>query len=160
MHAGIMHLAGNVYFLIVFGRIVEAAWGAPRFAALYLSGGLLAALAHWAVYPDSTLPLIGASGAIAALMGAVAAAFPSAPVNLCGFIGPLFAAGVRRVTVPAGTALLVWFIYQSLMFVLASESDVVAWVTHLAGFTVGALAAAAGPKQRGVRRQREDDDDY
>ena len=159
MHAGIMHLAGNVYFLIVFGRIVEAAWGPLRFAALYLAGGLLASLAHWAVYPDSTLPVIGASGAIAALMGAVAVAFPSARMNLFAFLGPLFAAGMQSVTVPAGTALLAWFIYQSLMFALAPEPDGVAWVTHLAGFAVGALAAAAGPNKHGLRRQREDVDD-
>ena len=152
MYAGIMHLAGNVYFLVAFGRIVEAAWGALKFAALYLSGGMLAGLAHWAVYPDSTLPLLGASGAIAALMGTVAVAFPTAQVNLFGFFGPLFAASMKSVDVPAGTVLLAWFIYQSLMFALAAESDGVAWVTHLAGLAVGALAAAGQKKRRGPHR--------
>ncbi len=117
---------------------------------------MLAGLAHWAVYPDSILPLLGASGAIAALMGAVAVACPSAQVNLFGFFGPLFAASMKSVAVPAGTVLLVWFIYQSFMFFLASGPDGVAWVTHLAGFAVGALAAAGNGKRARRPRRRDD----
>jgi membrane associated rhomboid family serine protease len=150
LHAGFSHLAGNVYFLVVFGRIIEGAWGAFRFTALYLSAGLIAGLAHWAVYPDSTLPLIGASGAIAALMGAVAVGFPAVQVNLLGFFGPFLAAGMGNVSVSAGVILTIWFTYQSLMFLGGTESSGVAWTAHVFGFIIGAIAGARLKKKEAV----------
>lgn len=150
LHAGIWHLGGNMYFLGVFGNIIETEWGTKKFIALYAGGGLLASLAHWAVFSDSPVPLIGASGAIAALMGAVAVAFPSEKVNLFGFLGPLFAFGQRNVDAPAGVVLLLWFLYQWWMFLGPAETQGVAWAVHVIGFIAGAATAARHRKQHTI----------
>jgi membrane associated rhomboid family serine protease len=94
LHAGLSHLAGNFYFLVVFRRL-------PPHRALP-DRRSDARLGHWAVYPDSTLPLIEDSGAIAALMGAVAVGFPTVRVNLLGFFGLFLAVTVSSVADFAG----------------------------------------------------------
>ena len=81
MHAGWMHLGGNVWFLWIFGNNVEDHLGPVKYLLFYLAGGIVASVAHVAVQPDSTIPVVGASGAVAAVMGAYGVWFPNAPIR-------------------------------------------------------------------------------
>jgi membrane associated rhomboid family serine protease len=127
MHGSFMHLAGNMLFLWVFGNNIEDRLGRIRFVIFYLLGGLVAALAHILVEPSSTVPVVGASGAIAAVMGAYLVWFPRAPVLT--LIPPFFVLPIR-----ARWFLVIWFAFQ---FVTDPNSGV-AWVAHVAGFLFGA----------------------
>src|SRR5262249_49364054 len=80
LHANTQHLFGNLLFLFVFGNDIEHRWGRLRFLLLYLVGGLVAAFAHVLLHPNSTVPMVGASGAIAAVMGAYVVCYPSTRV--------------------------------------------------------------------------------
>jgi membrane associated rhomboid family serine protease len=135
LHGSILHLAGNMLFLWVFGNNIEDHLGHGMYLAFYLAGGLVAAIAHIAVQPDSTLPVVGASGAIAAVMGAYLVWFPRARVTslIILIVIPIVAA------VPAMWLLSLWFVSQ---FFTAPDSSV-AWVAHVAGFIFGALVALA-----------------
>src|SRR5215211_980130 len=138
MHGSFMHLAGNMLFLWVFGNNIEDRLGHVRFAVFYLAGGILAALAHILVEPSSTVPVVGASGAIAAVMGAYLVWFPRAPVLT--FILPFFLVPIR-----ARWFLLIWFAFQF----LTDPNSGVAWVAHVAGFLFGAavgLLVRANPR--------------
>ena len=127
MHGGLLHLGGNMLFLWIFGNNVEDRLGRLGFAAFYLVGGIVATLAHVAVSRDSTVPSIGASGAIAAVMGAYLIWFPNARVRtIVIFV---------LVNVPAKVVLGVWFVLQ--FFTDPNES--VAWMAHVGGFTFGVL---------------------
>jgi membrane associated rhomboid family serine protease len=127
MHGSFMHLAGNMLFLWVFGNNIEDRLGHIRFLIFYLAGGLVAALAHVLVEPSSTVPVVGASGAIAAVMGAYLVWFPRAPVLT--FIPPFFVLPIR-----ARWFLVIWFGFQF----LTDPNSGVAWVAHVAGFLFGA----------------------
>lgn len=129
LHGGLMHLGGNMLYLWIFGNNIEDALGHFRFIAFYLIGGVLAALAHVAVEPSSTIPMIGASGAIAAVLGAYLVLYPRA--NVVVFIFLLFY--IRLVKVPAVLVLMVWYFFQ----VLGAGGEGVAWMAHVGGFVVG-----------------------
>ncbi len=133
LHAGLLHLAGNALFLWVFGNNIEDRLGHVPFLAFYLLGGIAATGTHIAVQPSSTVPVVGASGAIAAVMGAYLVAFPRAPVRT------LFALGIFFFVqdVPAAVLLAFWFISQ---FFVGADSSV-AWAAHVGGFVFGALVA-------------------
>jgi membrane associated rhomboid family serine protease len=138
MHGGIMHLFGNMLFLWVFGNNIEDRLGHVRFLIFYLAGGMVAALAHILVEPSSTVPVVGASGAIAAVMGAYLVWFPRAPVLT--FIPPFFVLPIR-----ARWFLVIWFVFQF----LTDPNSGVAWVAHVAGFLFGAavgLLVRANPR--------------
>ena len=127
LHGSLLHLGGNMLFLWIFGNNVEDRLGRLGFAAFYLVGGIVATLAHVAVSRDSTVPSIGASGAIAAVMGAYLIWFPNARVRtIVIFV---------LVNVPAKVVLGVWFVLQ--FFTDPNES--VAWMAHVGGFTFGVL---------------------
>ena len=128
LHGNLLHLAGNMWFLWIFGNNVEEAFGHLGFAALYLGAGIVATLGFVALNTGDTTPLIGASGAIAGILGAYAVLFPRHPV-----IALLF---VTLIPVPAGLFLLLWFLGQ---FAVAESG--VAWEAHVVGFLAGALVA-------------------
>jgi len=142
LHGGFFHILSNMWFLWVFGDNVEDRMGHGRFLLFYLLGGVAAALAQGLFMPASPVPMIGASGAVSAVLGAYYALFPRAyVVSLVPFIFPLF------VTFPAGVYLGYWAFLQLLQGLMGLPG--VAWWAHLGGFLFGALA---GPRL--VRRWR------
>jgi len=130
LHGGIAHLLFNMWSLWIFGNNVEEAFGALGYLAFYLAAGVAATAGFVALNPDLTVPLVGASGAIAGVMGAYLVLFPTHRV-LTLFIFYL-------VAVPAVLFLGIWFVSQ---FALASESSGVAWEAHVFGFLFGAVLA-------------------
>jgi membrane associated rhomboid family serine protease len=132
LHRSITHLFGNMLFLWVFGATLEAERGWRRYLLLYLVGGVLATAAHVAVDPNSTVPVVGASGAIAAVMGAYFVLWPSARLKTIIWFGPFL---LRKVK--AFWLLLIWFASQFL--ILASGDSGTAWAAHVGGFAFGVL---------------------
>jgi len=138
VHAGWLHIIGNMLYLWIFGNNVEDAMGHLRFALFYLLCGLAASAAQIAVNIDSPVPNIGASGAIAGVLGAYLVLFPRARVVSLVTLGYF----VRLVRVPAVLVLGLWIVVQ-LFSGLASlgmpEVGGVAWFAHLGGLLVGLL---------------------
>jgi len=138
MHGGWFHLIGNMWFLWLFGPNVEDVMGAGRYTVFYLLAGLAAAAGQVIADPASTLPMVGASGAISGIMGAYMVLFPTVRVHLWIFLG-IFA---TRVNVPAWVMLGYWFVLQVLganVSALEAEGGGVAFIAHTAGFIAGAL---------------------
>lgn len=131
-HANILHLAGNMFFLWMFGDNVEDRLGRSAYAIFYLVGGIAAAIGHVLSNTGSIVPVVGASGAIAAVMGAYLVQSPRA--RLTAVFLPLFFLPFR---IPAWIFLLEWLILQ---FFTSADSGV-AWVAHVAGFATGAVLA-------------------
>jgi rhomboid family protein len=129
LHGGILHLAGNLLFLWVFGNNVEDRLGKVGFLLFYLAGGIVATAAHIAVGASSTVPVVGASGAIAAVMGAYLVWFPNAPVRTLFFI--------TIIDVRAKWLLGIWFVLQF----FTDPNEGVAWTAHVGGFAFGVLVA-------------------
>ena len=129
LHGGIAHLLFNMWSLWIFGNNVEEAFGTLGYLLFYLAAGIAATAGFVAVNPDLTVPLIGASGAIAGVMGAYLVLFPDHRVMTLIFF--------YVVAVPAILFLGVWFVSQ---FALASEETGVAWEAHVAGFLFGIVA--------------------
>jgi membrane associated rhomboid family serine protease len=129
LHGGFMHLLGNMWFLWVFGDNVEEALGPIRFAIFYFVAGTLGALAQIFAMPGSTVPMIGASGAIAGALGAYVMLYPRARVETLVMIPLLWPV----VQVRAWVFLGVWFLGQ---FLLPMGSGV-AWMAHVGGFISG-----------------------
>lgn len=136
MHGSWMHLIGNMWFLALFGPSLEDRLGPIPFLLFYLVGGFLAATCHWAIDPSSLSPVIGASGAVAALLGAYAITWPWVRVQTLIFL-VIF---VTIIDVPALFVLGAWFLMQ-LAEVHANiglnTSGGVAWWAHIGGFLVG-----------------------
>lgn len=128
LHAGVLHLAANMVYLRLFGGAIEAALGHRRFALLYFVGGAAAGLAYAAVEPGSTVPMIGASGAVSAVLGAYLVLYPRTSAYALPF-------GRRPVAVRAGWLLASWFVLQ-LVNVLGPPGGV-AWTAHVGGFLAG-----------------------
>jgi membrane associated rhomboid family serine protease len=137
LHGSILHLAGNLLFLWIFGNNVEDHLGPVRFVVFYVLGGAVATLTHVALNVESTIPMVGASGAIAAVMGAYLAWFPDAPVRTL-----LTAFFIMVVRIRAKWVLGIWFLLQF----LTSPNSGVAW----AGWRCG-RARRRGPSS-GVAR--------
>ncbi|HUL70916.1 MAG TPA: rhomboid family intramembrane serine protease [Gemmatimonadales bacterium] len=137
MHGGWLHLIGNMWFLWVFGNNIEDSMGHFRFLIFYLLCGLLAAGTQVAVQPSSAIPMVGASGAISAVMGAYIVLYPRVKVHMLIFLG-IF---VTTVQVPAVWMLGYWFLLQIVGGIpaLASESGGVAFWAHAGGFIAGAI---------------------
>jgi len=132
LHGSLLHIGGNMLFLWVFGNNIEDKMGPVAYAVFYLLSGVVATLAHVAVQPDSTVPLIGASGAVAGVMGAYLVLFPRVRIRTVFIV---FLILIRDI--PAMWLLLAWFVLQ---FFTGNESGV-AWVAHVGGFVFGALVA-------------------
>jgi len=142
LHGSLLHLGGNMLFLWIFGNNIEDHMGATRYLGFYVLGGIVAAIAHIAVQPDSTVPIVGASGAIAAVMGAYLVWFPQAPIKtIIIFYFILFR------DISAKWLLGFWFVSQ--FFINPNEG--VAWMAHVGGFVFGVLVALAVKASGGIR---------
>ncbi len=134
LHGGFMHLAGNMLYLWIFGNNVEDSMGHVRFVIFYLLCGVAAALAQAWPNPDSTIPMIGASGAISGVLGAYLLLFPRARVLVLIPLG----AFSRIVYVPAMFVLGFWFVLQLISTALTEGGQGgVAWGAHIGGFVAG-----------------------
>jgi membrane associated rhomboid family serine protease len=152
MHGGWFHLIGNMWFLWLFGRNVEDVMGHCRFAAFYLLAGLVAAASQVLTDPTSSLPMVGASGAISGVMGAYVVLFPTVRVHLWIFLGII----VTRVNVPAYLMLGYWFLLQVLgtqVSALQAQGGGVAFAAHTGGFIAGALLVAVFKDRRLLARR-------
>lgn len=148
LHGGVMHLLGNMLYLWIFGNNVEDAMGRLGFLAFYGLVGLLASLAQVLADVQSTLPGIGASGAIAGVLAAYLVLFPKARVSTLIPLGPF----IRVSELPAIVVLGFWFVLQFLNSVLAfgvSQNGGVAWFAHIGGFVAGlVLVRLFAPRRR------------
>lgn len=138
LHGGWLHFISNMWILIIFGDNVEDRMGPLGFLAFYLLGGVAAGLLQFAVVPDSSIPTLGASGAIAAVMGAYIILFPKARVVT---LIPLFFF-FTTVDIPAFLYLGIWFVTQFFSGVAALGQVTmggVAWWAHIGGFVFGVL---------------------
>ena len=129
LHGSLLHIGGNMLFLWIFGNNVEDRMGWIGYPIFYVVAGVVAAATQFAVTPSSTIPIIGASGAIAGVMGAYLVLFPRARI-----LGLIFIIPVR---IQAFWFLGFWFVLQF----FTSPSSGVAWVAHVGGFIFGALVA-------------------
>ncbi len=127
LHGGVAHLGFNLLFLWIFGNNIEDRLGHAMFLAFYLTGGIAATMGHILAQPTSTIAVVGASGAIAAVMGAYLVWFPDAPIRTLVFL--------VLVDIRARWFLIAWFIIQF----FTSPDAGVAWVAHVAGFAYGVL---------------------
>lgn len=137
MHGSWMHLLGNMWFLWIFGNNVEDRLGHLPFLILYLAGGLLATACHvWMLKGGGFVPVVGASGAVAVVLGAYAVTYPFARVKTLALLIIIFTV----IEVPAILVLGFWFLMQ---MAYAAKIDPmgggVAWWAHIGGFAVGAI---------------------
>lgn len=140
MHAGLAHIAGNMLYLWIFGDNVEDSLGTVRYLALYLVGGVVASLTHLLTNPGSQVPTVGASGAIAAVLGAYLVLYPQSRIVTAIPFGRF----MRVTTVPALIVLGFWFVLQLFSGVLSlGGPDVggVAFWAHVGGFVAGIVIA-------------------
>jgi len=136
LHGGLLHLAGNMLFLWIFGNNIEDAMGRFRFIVFYLLCGMVAAVSHAMTNTQSLVPMIGASGAISGVLGAYLVLYPKARV-LTLFILGFF---VRLIEVPAIVVLGFWFVFQFLnALVTQGGGGGVAWYAHIGGFLAGMM---------------------
>ncbi|HUZ74655.1 MAG TPA: rhomboid family intramembrane serine protease [Stellaceae bacterium] len=147
IHGGWIHLLGNMLYLWLFGKATETALGPVRFAVFYLVCGTIAALTQALVAPASTVPMIGASGAIAGVLGAYLILHPRGNVVVLIWIIII----VRLITVPAVILLGLWFLLQlmSALSAPAGEPGVAVWA-HVGGFIAG-MVLVPFVRRRGVR---------
>ncbi len=140
LHGGWMHFLGNMWFLYIFGDNVEDRLGHIGYSLLYLGTGVAAGLTHYLSARYSPVPTIGASGAIAGVMGAYALLYPHARVLA---VLPLFVF-IQTFVLPAPIFLGIWFLLQTFSGITSITGDQttgVAWWAHIGGFVVGALVA-------------------
>lgn len=149
LHADIWHFAGNMLFLWAFGSSVENATGHVRFVILYLLCGLAAGYGQALADPGSTIPVVGASGAISGIMAAYLLVYPFTRVRVGMFLGLRFVV----IRVPALVVIVGWIAVQAWEMIAASasgEDDGVAWTAHVAGFLAGLLLIAV-LRRKGVK---------
>ena len=133
LHGGVAHLIANMVALFVFGALVEDRLHHIRFTILLLVSGIAAALLQGAMFPESTTALIGASGAIAGVMGAYLVLYPRNRITL---LTPIF----LPVKLRAWVIIVVWVVVQVFMSQSADADSGVAWWAHIGGFIVGVVA--------------------
>jgi membrane associated rhomboid family serine protease len=141
-HAGLLHLGGNMLFLYIFGNNVEDAMGKVRFVIFYLLGGIAALALQTAVDPSSVVPTLGASGAIAAVLGGYILIYPRARVLTLVFLFVFF----TFIEIPAFFFLFIWFAQQAIFGAIGLTNGQhgggggVAYFAHVGGFAFGLLA--------------------
>jgi membrane associated rhomboid family serine protease len=149
LHGGWLHIGGNMLFLWIFGNNVEDRMGSLGYLAFYLLGGLAAAALQVALAAGSTIPSVGASGAIAAVLGAYLVLFPRARV-----LTVVFFFLITIIELPAVAVLGFWFVLQLFSGIGQLGSEVnsgVAYAAHVGGFVFGVLVALALFRRRGRR---------
>jgi membrane associated rhomboid family serine protease len=152
MHAGWIHILGNMLFFWVFGPEIEDVMGPLRYLTFYLLGGLVASVAQILIDPTSTIPNLGASGAIAGVMGAFLITYPRDRIRTIIFLGWF----VQIAFIPAILLVGIWFLIQffSEFGALAQvQSGGVAYMAHIGGFIFGALTARLFESRRRRRQQ-------
>ena len=141
LHGGWAHMIGNVWYLWIFGDNVEDRLGSLRFLLFYLGAGICASLLHTLTNVDSNVPTVGASGAIAGVLGAYAVTFPGARVITLVPLFPFF----QVIPIPAILVLGLWFVFQILSGTLSlgmgGAGGGVAWWAHIGGFVFGVVVA-------------------
>ncbi len=145
LHGGWMHLIGNVWFLAIFGDNVEDELGHSIFLLFYLACGVTSALAQFLADPGSTVPMVGASGAIAGVMGAYMIRFPRARITV--WI-PIFVIVGTKVRLAAFLMLTYWLGIQVLGGWSAGGQSGVAWWAHVGGFIAGVGLVLLRPRRR------------
>lgn len=154
LHGGWLHVIGNLLYLRVFGDNIEDRLGHLGYPIFYLAGGAAGALGQYSAHPGSDVPMVGASGAIAAVLGAYMVLFPKARVVT---LFPIFIF-LTFIEVPAVVFLAIW-VAQQLLYGFGSLTgpsmvvDQVAWFAHLGGFAFG-LVVGVTVRARGPRRRR------
>jgi len=136
MHGGFFHLAGNMLYLWIFGNNIEDRLGHIRFSIFYLFCGIFAAYSYAITDPSSTIPMVGASGAISGILGAYLLLFPKANVHTLVFLGFF----VTTLKIPALIVIGFWAIIQFINGMISTglrEGGGVAWFAHLGGFLIG-----------------------
>jgi membrane associated rhomboid family serine protease len=155
MHGGLLHLGGNMLFLWIFGNNVEDSMGPIKFILFYVLGGLAADAAQIAVGPNSAVPTIGASGAVAGVLGGYLLLFPRARVVTVVFIIFFF----TILELPAILFLAIWigqqFLFGYFDLVGSSGEGGVAYFAHIGGFVFGLLLIRAFASEKRHRRQLE-----
>ncbi len=136
LHGGWMHLIGNMLYLWIFGNNIEDAMGHFRFVIFYSLTGLAASFTHIMIGPDSTVPMIGASGAISGVLGGYLVLYPRAEVSTLLFLGWY----IRLIEIPALVVLGFWFALQVFEgFLSLGIGGGVAWFAHIGGFLAGII---------------------
>ena len=137
LHGGWMHLIGNMLYLWIFGNNIEDVMGHAKFIIFYTACGILAALSHAIIDPGSTVPMVGASGAISGILGAYLLLFPRAHVLVLVPLGFF----TQMMHVPAALVLGLWFVFQLISggMSLGHEGGGVAFFAHIGGFVAGML---------------------
>jgi len=151
MHGGLLHLLGNMLFLWIFGNNIEDALGHFRFLLFYLVCGTVAALLHVIMNAGSPIPMVGASGAIAGVLGAYLLLYPLAKVRVLVYFIVFFTV----IAVPAAVVLVLWFVSQFLDVLgsAGTQGPGVAYWAHVGGFVTGvAIIIALGGRRKLVRR--------
>jgi len=133
MHGGLFHIGGNMLYLWIFGNNIEDKLGHIRFIIFYLLSGIVAAYSHAITEPSSTIPMIGASGAVSGILGAYLLLFPHARVHTLIFLGFF----IQVIRLPALIVLGFWIVIQVVNNILGSGG--VAWFAHIGGFVFGLL---------------------
>ncbi|MBI4691064.1 MAG: rhomboid family intramembrane serine protease [Nitrospirae bacterium] len=148
LHGGLLHIGGNMLYLWIFGNNIEDVLGHFRFLLFYLVSGIVAAYSHALAAPSSTIPMIGASGAVAGVLGAYILMFPRAKVHTLIFFGFFF----DVVKIPALIVIGFWAIIQVANGILSQgilSQGGVAWFAHVGGFVAGLLTIKLWlPKRR------------
>ena len=153
MHGGWMHIIGNMVFLWAFGPEIEDAMGPIRYLAFYLLGGFVASVAQIAAMSSSTVPNLGASGAIAAVMGAFLITYPRDKIRTLLLLGWFITVTV----IPASVLIGIWFLIQLFSqvgsLVAAQSGGGVAYMAHVGGFIFGAIVARLFEDPRRIAAQ-------
>ena len=153
MHGGWMHIIGNMVFLWAFGPEIEDAMGPLRYLAFYLLGGIVASVAQIAAMSSSTVPNLGASGAIAAVMGAFLITYPRDKIRTLLLLGWFITVTV----IPASVLIGIWFLIQLFSqvgsVVAAQSGGGVAYMAHVGGFIFGAVIARLFEDPRRIAAQ-------
>ncbi len=143
LHGGWLHLIGNMLYLWIFGNNIEDRFGRIRFILFYLAGGVVAAIAQVAIDPASQVPIVGASGAIAAILGAYLVLYPRARVLSLVFLGFFY----QLIQIRAVIVLGFWFVLQLVSGVtslgVTDAQGGVAFFAHIGGFVVGVVVGLA-----------------
>jgi membrane associated rhomboid family serine protease len=156
LHGGWLHVLGNMWFLWIFGDNIEDILGHGKYLIFYLLCGAAAGMAQYLASPDSRVPMVGASGAIAGVMGAYLIRFPHSRIHTLIFVF-IF---ITTVEVPAWLMLIFWFVSQlfngvgSIGYSHVSEGSGVAFMAHVGGFIAGiVLVSLMAPREQYSRRR-------